>query len=92
MHPLCTVIGADDKRLEIRYEGVQRHKLRAGGIEGLEMVKILLREAFIVGLRVVAADVRPLGYAAPHEFADRDALQFRHYRYFRKSRITLRCL
>ena len=92
MHPLCTVIGADDKRLEIRYECVQRHKLRAGGIEGLEMVKILLREAFLVGLHVVAADVRPLGYAAPREFADRDALQVRHYRHFCKSRITLRCL
>ena len=92
MHPLRTVIGTDDKRFEIRYEGVQRYKFRAGGIKGLEMVKILLREAFLVGFRVVAADMRPLGYAAPREFAYSDALQVRHYRHFCISRITLRRL
>ena len=64
MHSLRTVMCPDNKRLEIRDEGVQRHKLRAGRVKGLEMMKIFLRQPFLIGFRVVAADVRFLGYAA----------------------------
>ena len=44
------MVRPDDKRLEIRDEGVQRHKLRAGSVKCLEMMKIFLRQSFLYEL------------------------------------------